>query len=137
MIDGSIHAGPNAVLSLKREGYNKFSFDIADTWSTLTYKGFWKLAAEHWKEGFKELHRSLSKAQFVKSLQKLIPEVKDEDLLPSPSGVRAQALNPDGTLIQDFLIKDEGRTIHICNAPLARSDIIIRNWTDDFRKSHD
>jgi len=74
MIDGSIHAGPNAVLSLKREGYSKTSFDISDTWSTLTYKGFWKLAAIHWKEGFQELHRSLSKAQFVKSLQKLIPK---------------------------------------------------------------
>ncbi len=117
MIDGGIHAGPNAVLSLKREGYSKLAFNAADTWSTLTYKGFWKLAAEHWKEGFSELYRSLSKAQFVKSLQKLVPEVTSEDLVPSPSGVRAQALYPDGTLVQDFLIKEDGRAVHICNAP--------------------
>lgn len=117
MIDGSIHAGPNAVLSLKREGYSKYSFDFADAWSALTYPGFWKLAGKHWKEGFRELHRSLSKAEFVKSLQKLIPEIKSEDLIPSSAGVRAQALNPDGSLVDDFLIKYNGRTIHVCNAP--------------------
>jgi len=117
MIDGSIHAGPNAVLSLKREGYSKFSFDAKDAWNSLTYSGFWKLAAKHWQEGFKELHRSLSKAQFVKSLQKLIPDVQAEDLVSSPSGVRAQALNPDGSLVEDFLIRYHGRSIHVCNAP--------------------
>ena len=117
MIDGSIHAGPNAVLSFKREGYSKLSFDVRDAWSSLTYSGFWKLAAKHWQEGFKELHRSFSKAQFVKSLQKLIPDVKAEDLVPSPSGVRAQALNPDGSLVDDFLIRYHGRSIHVCNAP--------------------
>jgi (S)-2-hydroxyglutarate dehydrogenase len=117
MIDGSIHAGPNAVLSLKREGYHKFSFNAEDAWSTFTYKGFWKLAGKHWKEGFKELHRSLSKAEFVKSLQKLIPDISANDLVPSPAGVRAQALYPDGSLVQDFLIKHDGRTVHICNAP--------------------
>jgi L-2-hydroxyglutarate oxidase len=117
MIDGSIHAGPNAVLSLKREGYSKLSFDAKDAWNSLTYSGFWKLAAKHWQEGFKELYRSFSKAQFVKSLQKLIPDVQAEDLVPSPSGVRAQALNPDGSLVDDFLIKYHGRSIHVCNAP--------------------
>lgn len=117
MIDGSIHAGPNAVLSLKREGYSKFSFDIAEAWSSLSYPGFWKLAAEHWQEGMQEFYRSLSKQEFVKSLQKLIPEVQSEDLIPSEAGVRAQALNPDGSLIDDFLIKYHERTIHVCNAP--------------------
>ncbi len=117
MIDGSIHAGPNAVLSLKREGYSKYSFDFVDAWSALTYPGFWKLAGKHWKEGFRELHRSLSKAEFVKSLQKLIPEIQSEDLIPSSAGVRAQALNPDGSLVDDFLIKYQGRTVHVCNAP--------------------
>ncbi|MGM0546874.1 MAG: L-2-hydroxyglutarate oxidase [Bacteroidota bacterium] len=117
MIDGSIHAGPNAVLSLKREGYSKYSFDFVDAWSALTYPGFWKLAGKHWKEGFRELHRSLSKAEFVKSLQKLIPKITAEDLVPSSAGVRAQALNPDGSLVDDFLIKYHGRTIHVCNAP--------------------
>ncbi|SHE35626.1 L-2-hydroxyglutarate oxidase [Fodinibius roseus] len=117
MIDGSIHAGPNAVLSLKREGYSKFSFDAADAWQSLSYPGLWKLAGQHWKEGFRELYRSFSKEEFVKSLQKLIPEVRAEDLVPSPAGVRAQALNPDGSLVDDFLIKYKGRSIHVCNAP--------------------
>lgn len=117
MIDGSIHAGPNAVLSLKREGYSKFSFNAADAWKSLSYPGLWKLAGQHWQEGFRELYRSFSKAEFVKSLQKLIPEIQAEDLVPSPSGVRAQALNPDGSLVDDFLIKYQGRSIHVCNAP--------------------
>ena len=117
MIDGSIHAGPNAVFSFKREGYTTFSFDAVDTWRSLTYPGFWKLIGKHWKEGFRELHRSLFKAEFVKSLQKLIPEIRAEDLVPSPSGVRAQALNPDGTMVDDFLIEYHGRSIHVCNAP--------------------
>lgn len=117
MIDGSIHAGPNAVLSLKKEGYSKFAFNANEAWQSLSYKGFWKLVGQHWKEGFRELYRSLSKAQFVKSLQKLIPEVRAEDLISSDSGVRAQALNPDGSLVDDFLIKYHGRTIHVCNAP--------------------
>ena len=117
MIDGSIHAGPNAVLSLEREGYTKFSFNLSDTWRTISYSGFWNLVQEHWKEGFRELYRSISKPEFVKSLQKLIPEIQAEDLVKSPSGVRAQALNPDGSLVDDFLIKYQGRCIHVCNAP--------------------
>jgi L-2-hydroxyglutarate oxidase len=117
MVDGSIHAGPNAVLSLKKEGYSRFSFDASDTWKSLTYPGLWKLAARHWKEGLHELYRSLSKAEFVKSLQKLIPEITAKDLVVSSAGVRAQALNPDGSLVDDFMIKYHGRTIHVCNAP--------------------
>lgn len=117
MIDGSIHAGPNAVLSLKKEGYSKFAFDAAEAWHSLSYRGFWKLVGQHWQEGFRELYRSVSKAEFVKSLQKLIPEVQAEDLIPSAPGVRAQALNPDGSLVDDFLIKYHGKTIHVCNAP--------------------
>jgi L-2-hydroxyglutarate oxidase len=117
MIDGSIHAGPNAVLSLKREGYSKLAFSAAEAWQSLSYKGFWKLVGQHWQEGFKELYRSVSKAEFVKSLQKLIPEIRAEDLIPSEAGVRAQALQPDGSLVDDFLIKYHGRTIHVCNAP--------------------
>lgn len=117
MIDGSIHAGPNAVLSLKREGYSKLSFNASDAWSSLSYPGFWKLVRNHWGEGFRELHRSLSKKEFVKSLQKLIPEIKADDLVASPAGVRAQALNPDGSLVDDFLIRYHGKSIHVCNAP--------------------
>lgn len=117
MIDGSIHAGPNAVLSLKKEGYSKFAFDASEAWQSLRYRGFWRLVGRHWQEGLRELYRSISKAEFVKSLQKLIPEVRAEDLIPTAAGVRAQALNPDGSLVDDFLIKYHGRTIHVCNAP--------------------
>ena len=138
MIDGSIHAGPNAVLSLKREGYAKFSFDLVDTWNSLTYPGFWKLAGKHWDEGFKELHRSLSKSQFVKSLQKLIPDIDAEDLVSSPSGVRAQALNPDGSLVEDFLIRSHGRSIHVCNAPspAATASFEIGSAITDYVMQH-
>ncbi|MDJ1176041.1 L-2-hydroxyglutarate oxidase [Roseofilum capinflatum] len=117
MIDGSVHAGPNAVLSLKREGYRKTDVDLADVAEMLTYPGLWKLAAKHGKEGIKEIIRSLSKAAFVHSLQQLIPEVQAEDVIPTHAGVRAQALKPDGALVDDFLILQDKRKMHVCNAP--------------------
>lgn len=117
MIDGSVHAGPNAVLSLKREGYKKTDFDLRDFAEVMTYPGFWKLAAKHADEGFKEIVRSFSKAAFVHSLQKLIPEVKYEDVVPTHAGVRAQALMDDGKLVDDFLIVKGEKSIHVCNAP--------------------
>lgn len=117
MIDGSVHAGPNAVLSLKREGYRKTDVDLADVAEMLSYPGLWKLAAKHGKEGIKEIIRSFSKAAFVHSLQQLIPEVQAEDVIPTHAGVRAQALKPDGALVDDFLILQDKRKMHICNAP--------------------
>lgn len=117
MIDGSVHAGPNAVLAFKREGYHKTDVNFADLFETLTFPGFWKLARKHMKEGVAEIYRSLSKAAFVRSLQELIPEVTGEDLVPTHAGVRAQALMPDGKLVDDFLILDREGSIHICNAP--------------------
>jgi L-2-hydroxyglutarate oxidase len=117
MIDGSIHAGPNAVLSLKREGYKKTDFDLRDFAEVMTYPGFWKLAAKHADEGFKEIIRSFSKAAFVHSLQKLIPEVQYEDVVPTHAGVRAQALMDDGKLVDDFLIVKGEKSLHVCNAP--------------------
>ncbi len=117
MIDGSVHAGPNAVLSLKREGYHRTSFDWRDFMDTMTYPGFWRLAAKHAKSGLEEMHRSFSKAAFVHSLQKLIPEIREEDLVPGSAGVRAQALRPDGGLVDDFLIVHSPFAIHVCNAP--------------------
>jgi L-2-hydroxyglutarate oxidase len=117
MIDGSIHAGPNAVLSLKREGYCRTAFDLRDFIDTMTYPGFWRLAAKHASSGIKEMHRSFSKKAFVRSLQKLIPEICEEDLVAGGSGVRAQALRPDGGLVDDFLIINRSRAIHVCNAP--------------------
>lgn len=117
MIDGSVHAGPNAVLSLKREGYKKTDFDLRDFAEVMTYPGFWKLAAKHADEGIQEIIRSFSKAAFVRSLQKLIPEVQAEDLVPTHAGVRAQALMNDGKLVDDFLIVAGRNAIHVCNAP--------------------
>lgn len=117
MIDGSVHAGPNAVLSLKREGYKKTDFDLGDFAEVMTYPGFWKLAAKHADEGIQEIIRSFSKAAFVRSLQKLIPEVQAEDLVPTHAGVRAQALMNDGKLVDDFLIVEGKNAVHVCNAP--------------------
>lgn len=117
MIDSSIHAGPNAVLSFKREGYSRTAFNLRDFSETMTYMGFWRLAGRHAKDGLQEMYRSFSKSAFVRSLQRLIPEVRSEDLLPSGAGVRAQALRPDGGLVDDFLIVKSPRAVHICNAP--------------------
>lgn len=117
MIDSSVHAGPNAVLSLKREGYHKTDFDLRDFAEVMAYPGFWKLAAKHADEGIKEIIRSFSKAAFVRSLQQLIPEVQAEDLVPTHAGVRAQALKNDGSLVDDFLIVQGENSIHVCNAP--------------------
>ncbi len=117
LIDGNIHAGPNAVLSLKREGYQKTDFDLAEFWEIATYQGLWKLVAKYYKEGIEEIIRSFSKTAFVRSLQTLIPEVQADDIIPSPAGVRAQALQPNGKLVEDFLIIEDKNALHVCNAP--------------------
>lgn len=117
MIDGSIHAGPNAVLSLKREGYSRTAFNLRDFGGTMLFPGFWRLAAKNAREGIKEMHRSFSKAAFVRSLQRLIPDIRSEDLVPGSAGVRAQALRKDGGLVDDFLIIKTPNAVHICNAP--------------------
>lgn len=117
MADGSVHAGPNAVLALKREGYTWGDISLRDMWDSLTYKGFWKMATKNFAEGMKEIHRSFSKAAFTASLQRLIPEVQQDDLIPSHAGVRAQALMPDGKMVDDFLIVRGDNSVHVCNAP--------------------
>ena len=117
MIDGSVHAGPNAVLSLKREGYTKTDFDLRDFMEVMTYPGFWKLASKFADEGIKEMVRSFSKAVFVQSLQRLIPAVQMDDVIPTHAGVRAQALKADGNLVDDFLIVQGEHSVHVCNAP--------------------
>ena len=117
MIDGSVHAGPNAVLSLKREGYHKTDFNLRDFAEVMTYPGFWRLAAKHRDDGIQEIIRSFSKAAFTRSLQRLIPAVQAEDLVPTHAGVRAQALRNDGRLVDDFSIVAERNSIHVCNAP--------------------
>jgi (S)-2-hydroxyglutarate dehydrogenase len=117
MIDGSVHAGPNAVLAFKREGYNKTDFDKRDFFETITFSGFRKLAYRNLGEGMKEIYRSLVKKAFVRSLQRLIPEVQSGDLVPCAAGVRAQALTPQGNMVDDFLILRARNALHICNAP--------------------
>ena len=117
MIDGSIHAGPNAVLNLKREGYGKTEVDFRDLGEVLTYPGFWRLARHHWQEGLQEIIRSWSKPAFVRSVQQLIPEVTADDIIASPAGIRAQALRRDGRLVEDFLIIEADKALHVCNAP--------------------
>jgi L-2-hydroxyglutarate oxidase len=117
MIDGSVHAGPNAVLAFKREGYRKSSFNARDFVETMTFPGFWRMARKNLDEGWMEMRRSFSKAQFVRSLQRLIPEVQMSDVVPSEAGVRAQALRMDGSLVDDFLITRDRNSIHVCNAP--------------------
>ncbi len=116
-IDGSVHAGPNAVLGFKREAYRKFDFDFIDFMDTMTYPGFWKLVVKYSKEGIEEMSRSYSKAIFVRSLQRLIPEVEVNDIAPTPAGVRAQALKSDGKMVDDFLFVNRDRALHVCNAP--------------------
>ena len=117
MIDGDIHCGPNAVFTLSREGYTKLDVNLRDAWEAITFSGFQKLAFKHWKMGLDEIVRSYSKDRFVKTLQRLIPEVQASDLSPSPAGVRAQALTPAGALVDDFLIVNGPRSMHVCNAP--------------------
>jgi L-2-hydroxyglutarate oxidase len=117
MIDGTIHAGPNAVLSLKREGYRKTDIDLRDMTEVLTYSGFWKMVAAYPTTAIQELIRSFSKAAFVRSLQRLIPDVQANDLIPSPAGVRAQAVKPDGHFVEDFLLIRTAHAMHVCNAP--------------------
>jgi (S)-2-hydroxyglutarate dehydrogenase len=117
MVDGSVHAGPNAVLAFKREGYRKTSFSFRDSWETLSFGGFWKLAGRHFGDGIQEARRSLSKTLFVQSLQRLVPEIEPIDVVPAEAGVRAQALMPDGNLVDDFLISQEQNACHVFNAP--------------------
>ena len=117
MTDGNIHCGPNAVLAMAREGYSWKNFNPRDLFETLTYGGFLKLAYRNLGEGLKEIHRSFSKKAFTRSLQRLIPEITQDDLVPSHAGVRAQSLMPDGKMVDDFLIVPGRDSMHVCNAP--------------------
>jgi len=117
MINGQVEAGPNAVLALKREGYERGAFSLKDTLDTLTYGGFWKMAAGFKSIGFGEWKKTMSRTAFTRAVQQLVPDITSEDLTPATSGVRAQAIRKDGSLIDDFLILHSGNMIHVCNAP--------------------
>lgn len=116
-IDGGVHAGPNAVLALRREGYRWRDVNVRELSNTLSYGGFWRLARRHAVTGAGEVSRSLSRRRFAAALARLVPAVRQEDLVRAPAGVRAQALLPDGKLVDDFLIQTAPRQVHVLNAP--------------------
>jgi (S)-2-hydroxyglutarate dehydrogenase len=116
-ITGKVDAGPNAVFALAREGYRHRDISLRDLVSSLAFPGFWRMARRNWRNGFDEFRRSLSKPLFVRALQRLLPEVSEKDLVPGGSGVRAQALKPDGTLVDDFQFLPSGKVLHVLNVP--------------------
>ncbi|HEY1799811.1 MAG TPA: L-2-hydroxyglutarate oxidase [Terriglobales bacterium] len=116
-IRGGVDAGPNAVLAFKREGYRWRDFSVRDTADTLGYSGFWRMAGKYWRYGMGETYRSLSKGAFVKALRRLLPEITSADLVADGSGVRAQAVRPDGSLVDDFQFDRAGNTLNVYNVP--------------------
>ncbi|MCP4221321.1 MAG: L-2-hydroxyglutarate oxidase [bacterium] len=117
MVHGGVEAGPNAVLAFKREGYKKHNISLRDSLELFTYGGFWKMAAKYWRMGMGEMYRSFSKSAFTTALQRLLPEIEKKDLVPGGAGVRAQALEPSGFLVDDFRIKEAKNMVHVLNAP--------------------
>jgi L-2-hydroxyglutarate oxidase len=145
MINGGVEAGPNAVLAFKREGYKKTDFSFRDILEMKLYPGFWKMAAKYYKMGFQEFRRSFSKELFVKSLQKLIPEIQYDDIEVGGAGVRAQALERDGKLVDDFRIVEAERMVHVLNAPSPAataslsigstiSKMVIKRFNEEVKK---
>ncbi|WP_028978506.1 L-2-hydroxyglutarate oxidase [Sporocytophaga myxococcoides] len=117
MINGGIEAGPNAVFAFKREGYKRTDFNFTDFYESITWPGFQKVAKKYWKTGLGEYQRSFSKSAFTKALQRLLPEIQESDLIPGGAGVRAQACERNGGLIDDFMILENSNTINVLNAP--------------------
>ena len=132
-IHGYVEAGPNAVLAWAREGYRKSNISVGETAGALTFPGFWKMTARHWKTGMQEMHRSYSKSVFVNDLKKLIPEIRAEHLEPGGSGVRAQAVSTSGAILDDFHILRGQRALHVLNAPSpgATSSLAIGEYLTD------
>lgn len=116
-ITGRVDAGPNAVLALAREGYRHSDISARDLASSLAFPGFWRMAGKHWRNALGEWHRSFSRRAFVRALQRLLPEIRENDLVPGGSGVRAQALKPDGALVDDFQFVPSGKVLHVLNVP--------------------
>ena len=136
---GNVEAGPNAVLAMSREGYRKSDIRLGETMGTLTYPGFWKMTAKHWRTGLSEMRRSYSKGIFLRDLQRLLPEITERDLAPGGSGVRAQAVAGNGALLDDFSIIQGREAVHVLNAPspgatssLAIGEHIVQLASDAF-----
>lgn len=138
MIDGKVEAGPNAVLAGAREGYGWSAVCLSELMGTLRYGGFWRLAGRYWKNGMGEMARSFSKTLFARALQQLLPEIRRSDLTHGGAGVRAQALGPDGKLLDDFVILQNERMIHVLNAPspAATSSLAIAGHIVETAASH-
>lgn len=133
MINGDVLVGPNAVLAFAREGYARTKVRPQELGGTVGYGGFWRLARRYWRMGLQEMYRDFVKAAYVKTAQRYIPSLKASDLLPGPSGVRAQALDATGALVDDFKIKRAGRVVHVQNAPspAATSSLVIARYIVD------
>ncbi|MFB0945557.1 MAG: L-2-hydroxyglutarate oxidase [Spirosomataceae bacterium] len=133
MINGGIEAGPNAVMAFRREGYKKLDFKFSELWETLTWPGFQKVAVKYWQTGLGEMYRSFSKGAFTKALQELIPEIQADDLIPGGAGVRAQACDRTGGLLDDFAIIENKQAINVLNAPspAATSALSIGNTVSE------
>lgn len=116
-VTGKVDAGPNAVLALAREGYRRSDVNLRDLASSVTYSGFWRMAGRLWRDGLAEWYRSLSKSAFVRALQRMLPEVRDDDFVPGGSGVRAQAVTPGGALVDDFQFVPSRNVLHVLNVP--------------------
>ena len=117
LIHGGVEAGPNAVLALAREAYKAVQFNLRDLFEMLAFPGLWRFLGKHSEMCLRELHTSLSKSRFCRELQKLTPEVREDDLLPGGAGVRAQAMTRDGCLVQDFDFIERKNALHVINAP--------------------
>ncbi|MCP2197743.1 L-2-hydroxyglutarate oxidase [Lentzea flava] len=137
MLDGSVHAGPNAVLALRREGYRWRDFSFADVTDVAKFPGTWKLARRYAKTGLEEVLRSLSRKRFAASLARLVPEVTEADIVRAEAGVRAQAMLPDGSLVDDFLVESAPRQVHVLNAPspAATGSLEIAKHVADLTRS--
>ena len=127
MIGGGVEAGPNAVLAFRREGYTRTSFSVRDTAAMFAWPGFWRMAAKYWPMALGEWHRSFSSRAFVKALRRLVPDLRADDVRRAGAGVRAQALDPQGRLVDDFRIVQADRMVHVLNAPspAATASIVI------------
>jgi L-2-hydroxyglutarate oxidase len=116
-VDGHVHAGPNAVLAFAREGYRWRTIRPRELAGTLAFPGFWALARANYREGAREMARSASRRRFADSLRRLVPDLREDQLVPAAAGVRAQAMHRDGSLVDDFLIEQDGPMVHVLNAP--------------------
>jgi len=116
-VHGSVHAGPNAVLGLRREAYRRADVDLRDLGDALAFPGTWGLARRYWRTAVAEQYRSWHRPAFVRALQRLVPEIEARDVVPAPAGVRAQAVGADGALLDDFVIVEQDGAVHVCNAP--------------------